>query len=82
MVVNSRETCLNVRSIASSFSWSRCSISASIDFCDVSSSFRRFRSWSRCVVKLLYWSNAFLLMCLYFLSASLTLRSLDSICCC
>jgi len=79
MVANSFETCLNVRSIASSLAWSRCSMSSSIEPCDVSSSLRRLRSWSRCVVKLVYWSNAFLLMCLYFFRASLTFLSLVSI---
>jgi hypothetical protein len=47
-------------------------MSSWIERCDESSSDRRFFSVSRCLVKLLNCSKAFLLTCEYFLSASLT----------
>lgn len=64
-------TCLNVRSIASSFRWSSTSTSSSIDSAALSRSERRVRSWSRCLVKEVYCSNAFLFTCANFLRPSL-----------
>ena len=55
-----RETCLNVRSMDSSFFWSRKDISSFILACALSSSpLRAFRP-SRCSVNCWYWSRAFL----------------------
>ena len=68
-------TCLNVRSIASSFRWSSVSMSSWILSALASSSSRRVVCSSRCFVKLLYCSNAFLLTWANFLSDSLTLCS-------
>mmetsp|Transcript_10655 Transcript_10655/g.26109 ORF Transcript_10655/g.26109 Transcript_10655/m.26109 type:complete len:481 (-) Transcript_10655:238-1680(-) len=58
-----RLTCLNVRSIASSFLWSRCDMSSPILTCARSNSPRRISSASRCSVNCWYWSSAFLLTC-------------------
>lgn len=79
MFANSLDTCLKVRSICSSLTWSRWETSSSIDFWELSSSFLRFSKFSCCVVKLLYCSKAFLLTCLNFFRASLTFLSLDEI---
>jgi hypothetical protein len=66
------ETCLNVRSIASSFLWSKVAISPWILFADFSRSSRRLRSSSRCLVKFEYCSKAFLLTWPNFFSVSFT----------
>lgn len=66
------ETCLKVRSIASSFLWSNVPISSWIDFADACNSSLLLRNCSRCFVKLLYCSNAFLFTCPNFLRVSFT----------
>lgn len=48
-------------------------MSSSIDLCELSSSERRLVRISRCLVKFVYCSKAFLLTWEYFLSESLTL---------
>ena len=65
-------TCLKVLSMASSLRWSRTSTSSSIEVADLSSSSRRSRSWSRCFVKFVYCSNAFLFTCANFFKPSFT----------
>jgi hypothetical protein len=74
------DTCLKVRSMASSLRWSSTSMSSWIDSADCSSSFCRRMSWSRCFVKLLYCSTAFLLTLVNLLSVSRTLCRRETTC--